>query len=186
MIIRACWRHLYSHPLFIRYLFNIYLSGFWLEEIITSFGEASKWYLLVRKYIYYKKKNHCTASSVWCSYFDFFNLSNWRVLSENQDEELQSELELNFLHLNCRFVLFCHLVMHHCMSVHKKTGSFRPSKHPRVEQRWYINLQQDVRTLLISLQVGCVSHEDPTLKCVLVGWGIPFSPFSCLSGTMAS
>ena len=35
--IRACWKDLYPHQVFMRYLFYIYLSGFWLEEIITFF-----------------------------------------------------------------------------------------------------------------------------------------------------
>ena len=47
-------------------------------------------------------------------------MSNWRVYSESQDEELQPELELDFSLSQLRIVLFYHLVM----SVHKKKLDF--------------------------------------------------------------
>ena len=38
-------------------------------------------------------------------------------------------------------------------------GLSRPSKQHRVEQRWYGNLQQDARALVILMQVGYVEPE---------------------------
>jgi hypothetical protein len=41
----------------------------------------------------------------------------------------------------------------------EEAGPSRPSKKPRVEQRWHGNLQQDTCALVILLQVGCVELD---------------------------
>jgi hypothetical protein len=48
----------------------------------------------------------------------------------------------------------------------EEVGPSRPSKQPRVEQRWHMNLQQDARALMILLQVGCV---EPGTRDVTFG-----------------
>jgi len=95
------------------------------------------------------------------------NMSNWRVLSESQDEELQPELELDFSlsQLPIRtFLPPSPAPLHE--RPQEEAGPSRPSKQPRVEQRWYGNLQQDARALVILLQVGCV---EPDTRDVMFG-----------------
>ena len=40
-----------------------------------------------------------------------------------------------------------------------EAGPSRPSKQPRMEQRWYGNLQRDARALVIQLQIGSVEPD---------------------------
>lgn len=84
-------------------------------------------------------------------------MSNWRVFSESQDEELQPELELEFSlsQLPTRSLLPPSLTPLN-VRPQDEAGPSRPPKQPRVEQRWHGNLQQDARALVILLQVGCV------------------------------
>ena len=93
-------------------------------------------------------------------FFVLLNKSNWRVLSESQDEELQPELELDFFlsQLPIRILLPASLAPLH-ERPKKETGPSRPSKQPHVEQRWHGNLQQDGRALVILLQAGCVEPD---------------------------
>ena len=78
-------------------------------------------------------------------------MSNWRVFSESQDEELQPEPELKF----SLSQLPLSLAPPHG-HLQERAGPSRPPKQPRVEQRWHGNLQRDVRALVILLHVGCV------------------------------
>jgi hypothetical protein len=87
-------------------------------------------------------------------------MSNWRVLSESQDEELHPELDLDFSlsQLPIRTILPSNTVpLHECPQ--EEVGHSRPSKQPRVEQLWHGNLQQDACALVILLQVGCVEFD---------------------------
>jgi hypothetical protein len=81
-------------------------------------------------------------------------MSNWRVFSESQDEEAQPEPEFEFLLTQPPLPLS--LAPPQVGGLHEKAGPSRPPKQPRVEQRWYGNLQRDARALVILLQVGCV------------------------------
>ena len=85
------------------------------------------------------------------------NMSNWRVFSESQDEELQPEFELG---LSLSQLPTQHLLPLNLTSPRERpqeeAGPSRPPKQPRVEQRWYGNLQRDARALVILLQVGRV------------------------------
>lgn len=85
------------------------------------------------------------------------NMSNWRVFSESQDEELQSEQELEFplSQLPIQPLLPLSLAPPH-RRPQEEAGPSRPPKQPRVENRWFGNLQRDARALVILLQVGCV------------------------------
>jgi hypothetical protein len=92
---------------------------------------------------------------------------NWRILSENQDKELQPELELNFSLSELPIRIFLspnHAPLHE--RPQEEVGSSWPSKQPRLEQRWHENLQQDARALVILLQVGCV---EPNTRDVTFG-----------------
>jgi hypothetical protein len=73
-------------------------------------------------------------------------------------ENFNQSLSWIFLYLNCWFVLFCDLILHHCTSVHKKKLGLL-GRQPHVEQQWHGNLQQDVRALLILLRVGRVEPD---------------------------
>jgi len=94
-------------------------------------------------------------------------MSNWRVLSESQDEELHPELDLDF---SLSQLPICTIFPSNTAPLHERpqeeAGPSRPSKQPRVEQRWHENLQQDARALVILLQVGCV---EPSTRYVTFG-----------------
>jgi len=90
-------------------------------------------------------------------------MSNWRVFSESQDEELQLEakFELSLSQLPDEPLLPRNLSS---PFVHPRdeTRPSRPPKQPRIEQCWHGNLQRNAQALVILLQVGCVesdSHE---------------------------
>ena len=99
-------------------------------------------------------------------------MSNWRVLPESQDEELQPELELDFSlsQLPTRTLLSLSPSPLH-ERPQEEAGPSRPLKQPRVEQRWHENLQQDARALVILLQVGCVESgtRDVTFGGIFEG-----------------
>ncbi|KAG0620048.1 hypothetical protein M758_4G185300 [Ceratodon purpureus] len=107
-------------------------------------------------------------------------MSNWRVFSKSQDEELQPELELDFSlsQLPVRTLLpFNPAPLHE--RPQEEAGPSRPPKQPRVEQRWHGNLQQDARALVILLQVGCV---EPGTRDVTFGGifeGLNDNQYSC-------
>jgi hypothetical protein len=63
-------------------------------------------------------------------------MSNWRVLSESQDEELHPELDLDFFlsQLPIRTILSSNTAPLH-ERPQEEAGSSRPSKQPRVKQR---------------------------------------------------
>ena len=84
-------------------------------------------------------------------------MSNWRVFSESQDEEPQSEGELEFSlsQLLIQPLLPLSLAPPHGRP-QEEAGPSRPPKQPRVKHRWFGNLQRDSRALVILLQVGCV------------------------------
>ena len=107
-------------------------------------------------------------------------MSNWRVLCESQDEELQPELELDFSlsQLPIRTLLPPSPAPLHERPQEEVRPS-RPSKQPCVEQRWYGNLQQDACALVILLQVGCV---EPDTRNVMFGGifeGLNDDQYSC-------
>ena len=68
-------------------------------------------------------------------------MSNWRVLSESQDEELHPEFDLDFslCQLPIRTLLPPSPALLHDHP-QGEAGPSRPSKQPRMEQRWYGNL----------------------------------------------
>ena len=80
-------------------------------------------------------------------------MSNWRVFSESQDEELQpdAEFELSLSQLPDQ-----PLLLRDFRRPREEAGPSRPPKQPRVERRWHGNLDADARALVILLQVGCV------------------------------
>jgi hypothetical protein len=84
-------------------------------------------------------------------------MSNWRIFSESQEEELrpEHELELSLSQLPNQPSLPMNLVPLQGRP-REDVGPSRPPKQPRVEQRWYGNLQQGARALVILIQVGCV------------------------------
>jgi hypothetical protein len=107
-------------------------------------------------------------------------MSNWRVLSESQDEELHPELDLDFSlsQLSIRTILPSNTAPFH-ERPQEEVGPSRPSKQPCVEQRWHGNLQQDARALVILLQVGCV---EPGTRDVTFGdifEGLNNDQYSC-------
>ena len=107
-------------------------------------------------------------------------MSNWRVLSESQDEELHLELDLDFSlsQLPIRILLSSTNASLH-ERPQEEVGPSQPSKQPRVEHRWHGNLQQDARALVILLQVGCV---DPGTRDVTFGGifeGLNNDQYSC-------
>jgi len=87
-------------------------------------------------------------------------MSNWRVSSEIQDEELHPELDLEF---SLSQPTIRTLLPPSPAPLHERpqeeAGPSRPSKQPRMEQRWYGNLQRDARALVILLQVGSVEPD---------------------------
>ena len=70
-------------------------------------------------------------------------MSNWRILSKSQDEELQPELELDFSlsQLPIRTLLPLSLASLH-ERLREEDGPSRPSKQPRAEQRWHGNFNE--------------------------------------------
>jgi hypothetical protein len=84
------------------------------------------------------------------------NISNWRVISESQDEKLHPEFDLD---LSLSQLPICTHLSSSTAPLHERpqeeAGLSRPSKQPRVEHRWHGNLQQDARALVILLQIGC-------------------------------
>ena len=88
-------------------------------------------------------------------------MSNWRVFSEFQDDEPQTDLEFEFplSQLPDQPLLPLGLAppQEHTQG---EAGPSRPPKQPRVEQRWHGNLQQDARALVILLQTGCVEPNS--------------------------
>ena len=87
-------------------------------------------------------------------------MSNWRVPYENQHEELHPELDLDFFlyQPTIRTILPPSPAPLHERPQEEGEPS-RPSKQPRVDQRWYGNLQRDARALVILLQVRCVEPD---------------------------
>ncbi len=87
-------------------------------------------------------------------------MSNWRVPSESQNEELHPELDLEFF-LSQPIIRILlppsPAPLHECPQ--KEAGPSRPSKQPRMEQWWYGNLPRDARALVILLQVGSVEPD---------------------------
>ena len=79
---------------------------------------------------------------------------NWRILSESQDEELQQELELDcsLSQPPIRTLLSVGPALLHERQ-QEEVGSSRPFKQPRVEQRRHQSLQQDVHTLVMTLEM---------------------------------
>lgn len=84
-------------------------------------------------------------------------MSNWRFLSESQDEEAQPEpeFELSLSQLPDQPLLPLGLPALH-ERPQDEAGPSRPMKQPRMEQRWHGNLDKDARALVILLQVGRV------------------------------
>ena len=68
-------------------------------------------------------------------------MSNWRVPSESQDEELYPEFDLDFSlsQPTIRALLPPSLAPLH-ERPQEEAGPSRSSKQPRMEQRWYKNL----------------------------------------------
>lgn len=91
-----------------------------MKEKITTFGKIQDNAFFARKYYVIRGMTIVELHQFDVVILIFFNMLNWRVLSDSQDEKIQPEFVLDFLYLNCRFVLFCHLVMHHYTSIHKK------------------------------------------------------------------
>ncbi len=86
-----------------------------------------------------------------------FRMSNWRVFSESQDEELQPEagFELSLSQLPDQPLVPRDLVRLH-ERPEDEAGPSRLLKQPCVERRWHGNLHEEARALVILLQVGCV------------------------------
>ena len=107
-------------------------------------------------------------------------MSNWRVFSESQDEELQSEQELEFslFQLPIKPHLSLSLAPPHGHP-QEEAGPSRPPKQPRVERQWFGNLQRDARALVILLQVGCV--EPGSREVTFEGYfeGLNNDQYSC-------
>ncbi|MBE3102956.1 MAG: hypothetical protein IMZ40_01840 [Bacilli bacterium] len=84
-------------------------------------------------------------------------MSNWRVFSESQDEELQpeAEIELSLSQLPDQPLLPRDFLLSH-ERPKDEAGPSRLPKQPRVERRWHGNLLEDARALVILLQVGRV------------------------------
>jgi hypothetical protein len=61
----------------------------------------------------------------------------------------------------------------------KEVGPSRPSKQPRVEQRWHENLQEDARALVILLQVGCVEPDTRDVTFGGIFEGLNNDQYSC-------
>lgn len=84
-------------------------------------------------------------------------MSNWRVVFESQNEELQPTLELDFplsqIPVRTLQPLGPTPLHEH---LQEEARPSQPQKEPRVEQQWHGNLQQNARALVILLQVGCV------------------------------
>jgi hypothetical protein len=63
-------------------------------------------------------------------------MSNWRVLSESQDEELHPKLDLDF---SLSQLPICTILPSNTAPLHERpqeeVGPSRPLKQPRVEQR---------------------------------------------------
>ena len=87
-------------------------------------------------------------------------MSNWRVPSESQNEELHPELdsEISVSQPTIRTLLLPSPAPLH-KRPQEEAGPSRPSKQPRMEQWWYGNLPRDARALVILLQVGSVEPD---------------------------
>ena len=85
-------------------------------------------------------------------------MSNWRVISDSQDEELHPELELDF---SLSQPPIRTLLPPSPAPLHERpqeeAGPSRSSKQPCVEQRWYGNLQQDAHALVICFRLGVLN-----------------------------
>jgi hypothetical protein len=83
----------------------------------------------------YKKKDHLELHRIDVVVLNFvLNMSNWRVFSESQDEELQPELELDFSlsQLPIRTLLPLNPAPLH-ERPQEEAGPSRLPKQPRVE-----------------------------------------------------
>lgn len=82
-------------------------------------------------------------------------MSNWKVFSESQDEECQSEPELGIF------------LSQPVSSLHERpqeeAGPSQASKRPRLNHQWYGNLQPSARALVILLQVGSMEPGSKEL-----------------------
>ena len=65
--------------LYIIYFIFIWLNFDWRKRI-TFFEKISNWCFIARNNLYYKKDDHFRTSPLWCNYFEFPNMSNWRVI----------------------------------------------------------------------------------------------------------
>ena len=108
--IRAYWRNSYPHLLFIFFNFIVSCIDFDWKKELHVLEKNSRWYFIARKYLCFKNKKHIRASSVWCNYFEFFLMSNWRVFFRVNMKNFNQSLSWIFFYLNCRFVPYCHLV----------------------------------------------------------------------------
>ena len=108
------------------------------------------------------------------------SMSNWRVFSESQDEEIQPEPEFEFSlsQLPIQPLLPLSLAPPHGRP-QEEAGPSRPLKQPRMEHRWFRNLQQDAPALMILLQVGCV--EPGSREVTFEGYfeGLNDGQYSC-------
>ena len=112
-------------------------------------------------------------------------MSNWRVFSESQDEELQPEpeIELSLSQLPDRSFPPLSLTTPH-ERPQDEAGPSCPPKQPRVEQRWHGNLQDDARAMVILLQVGQVepNSQEVTFKGCFEGLNI--DQYYCMSSPL--
>lgn len=102
-------------------------------------------------------------------------MSNWRVFSESQDEECQSEFELG--------ISLSQLPTQSLSSLHERpqeeAGPSRPSKRPRVDHRWHGNLQSNARALVILLQVGSIESSSKEVTFEGCFEGLNDDQYSC-------
>jgi hypothetical protein len=107
-------------------------------------------------------------------------MSNWRVFSESQNEELHSELDMNF---SLSQLPICTHLPSSTAPLHERLQEeARPSwplKQPRVGQWWHENLQQNARALVILLQVGCVKHDTRDVTFEGIFEGLNNDQYSC-------
>jgi len=117
----------------------------------------------------------------FCIFFQYgVSMSNWRVFSESQEEEIQPEPEFEFSlsQLPIQPLLPLSLAPPHGRR-QEEAGPSRPPKQPRMEHRWFGNLQQDARALVILLQIGCV--EPGSREVTFEGYfeGLNDDQYSC-------
>jgi hypothetical protein len=103
------------------FIFYFYLSGFWLEEIFTLLGNLQDDVFLleniyvIKRVIISKLHRFVIVILILFEHVElerFFRYSRWRTSSR-----VWSGF---FFFLNCRSILFCHPILHHCTNVHKK------------------------------------------------------------------